>query len=97
MWHETPHRRCQRTTVLVLRLLDVPAQLENVDDDKDNVILLVHCSRSPPLAFGEHLTGQFGGGLQWIIAYDRLSLAKRVPRRVLSFGQTVGLEQEAME
>jgi hypothetical protein len=70
VWHETPHRRCQRTTVLVLRLLDVPAQLENVDDDKDNVILLVHCSRSPPLAFGEHLTGQFGGGLQWIIAYD---------------------------
>ena len=51
----------------------MPGQLKNIDDDKRNVILLVHCSRSPPLEFGEHLTRQLGGGLQSIIAYTRSS------------------------
>jgi len=76
----------------------VPGQLKNIDDDKRNVILLVHCSRSPPLEFGEHLTRQLGGGLQSIIAHDpfQLPVAKRLPRGVLSFGHAVGVEQEAI-
>jgi hypothetical protein len=37
---------CQRFTEL----------LKNIDDDKRNVILLLHRTGSPSLEFGEHLT-----------------------------------------
>src|SRR6516164_5236964 len=72
--------------------------LKNIDDDKRNVILLLHASRSPPLEFGEQLTRQLGGWLQSIIAYDpfQLPVAKSLPRRVLCFGHAVGIEQEAI-
>ena len=44
--------------------------LQHVNDDKSNVILLVHGSWSPFLDFGEQLTRQLGGALQSMIAYD---------------------------
>ncbi len=76
----------------------LPGQLKNIYDDKGNVILLVHRSRSPPLEFGEHLTRQLTGGLQLIIVYDpfQLVVAKCLPRRVLRFGHAIGIEQEAI-
>jgi hypothetical protein len=47
----------------------VPSELKNIDDNKRNVVLLIHCNRPPPLEFGEHLTRQLGGWLQSIIAH----------------------------
>ena len=39
---------------------------------------------------------QLGGGLQSILAYDsfQLPIAKRLPHNILSFGHSVGVEQE---
>ena len=72
--------------------------LNNIDDDKRNVILLVHCNRPPPLEFGEYLTQQLRGGLQSIIAYDtfQLLVAEWLPCDVLRFGHAVGIEQQAI-
>ena len=73
-------------------------KLENIDDDQRDVILLAYRDRSPPLEFGEQTTGQLGGGLQSILAYDilQLSVAKRLARSVLSLGYPVGVKQEAI-
>jgi hypothetical protein len=73
----------------------VSGQLKNIDDDKRNVILLVHCSGSPPPEFGEHLTRQLGGRLQSRLATGNWNGLYAISG-VLSFGYAVGVEQEAI-